>query len=129
MGNISKTVLEYSLKAVDAAIEFIQTSGSPQSYSLAPINEPLDVENPALFGTPDCLTDSGAAWVAKYILQVLQRVQAVNAQIPVMFQGSFKGESYWSSSRGASAANLTMFICQDAVSAAGACKFPVFVGE
>ena len=53
----NQTALEYSLKAVDAAISFIQSSGFPQSFTLEPINQPVDVEGVSLFGTPYCLTD------------------------------------------------------------------------
>lgn len=41
----NQTALQYSLEAVDAAISFIQNSNSPQSYTLAPINEPVDVQD------------------------------------------------------------------------------------
>lgn len=141
------TALKYSLEAVDAAIAFIQASKSPQSFTLEPINEPVDVQDLSLFGSPYCLTDSGAAYLASYIHQVLSKVQAVNPRIPVMFQGSFKGEAYWSSNfstgtnlvfdlhnyyfagRSASSANITDYICEDAVTSAGDGKFPTFVGE
>ncbi|KAJ6080538.1 endo-beta-1-3-glucanase [Penicillium canescens] len=119
----------------------------PQSFTIAPINEPVDVPDILLFGTPYCLTEGGAQWVQSYIDQFITKFRAVNAQIPVMFQGNFKGEEYWSSNfaagtnlvfdvhnyyfagRGASSANLTHYICEDAVSAAGDGKFPVFIGE
>lgn len=141
------TALQYSLKAVDAVIAFIQASNSPQSFTLEPINEPVDVQDLSLFGTPYCLTDAGATYLASYIYQVLSKVQAVNSKIPVMFQGSFKGEAYWSSNfstgtnlvfdvhnyyfegRLASSANITDYICEDAVASAGDGKFPTFVGE
>lgn len=143
----NQTALKYSLNAVDAVINFIQSSASPQSYTLAPINEPADVEDVSLFGKPPCLSDSGAVYLGNYIKSVLKRVKAVNSQIPVMFQGSFKGESFWSGnfssdtnlvfdvhnyyfeSRYASSANLTEYICEDAISTPGDGKFPVFVGE
>lgn len=141
------TALSYSLQTVDAVIKFVMDSKFPQSFTIAPINEPVDVPDISLFGTPYCLTESGAQWVQSYMDQVIAKVRAVNAQIPVMFQGSFKGEEYWSSNfaagtnlvfdvhnyyfagRGASSANLTHYICEDAVSAAGDGKFPVFIGE
>ncbi|KAJ5811433.1 hypothetical protein N7474_007734 [Penicillium riverlandense] len=141
------TALKYSLQAVDAVIDFIQNSQSPQSFTIEPINEPVDVKNMALFGTPACLTDSGAQYLASYIHQVIAKVQAVNAKIPIMFQGSFKGEDYWSSNftagtnlvfdvhnyyfegRPVSSSNMTQYICEDAVNSAGDGKFPVFVGE
>ncbi|KAJ5802518.1 uncharacterized protein N7503_004968 [Penicillium pulvis] len=141
------TALKYSLEAVDAVIAFIQSSQFPQSFTIEPINEPVDVADLSLFGSTYCLTDSGAQWVQSYIHQVISKVQAVNSRIPVMFQGSFKGEEYWSSKfttgtnlvfdvhnyyfagRAASSANLTEYICEDAVSAPGDGKFPVFIGE
>ncbi|KAJ5753767.1 glycoside hydrolase superfamily [Penicillium nucicola] len=141
------TALDYSLQTVDAVISYVKNSQFPQSFTIAPINEPVDVPDITLFGSPYCLTESGAQWVGSYIHQVIAKVQAVNAQIPVMFQGSFKGEEYWSpnfttdtnlvfdvhnyyfAGRGASSANLTQYICQDAVSAPGDGKFPVFIGE
>ncbi|KAL4890518.1 glycoside hydrolase superfamily [Aspergillus ambiguus] len=143
----NQTALKYSLKAVDAAIAFIQNSSSPQSYTLAPINEPVDVEDITVFGTPACLTDSGAQYLLSYIKQVIAKVEAVNPWIPVMFQGSFKGVEYWSGyftpgtnlvfdvhnyyfqGRSASSTNMTQYICKDAVASRGDGKFPVFVGE
>lgn len=143
----NQTALQYSLKAVDAAIAFIQNSNSPQSYTLEPINEPVDVQDLSLFGTPYCLTDSGATYLENYLHQVIAKVEAVNRDIPIMFQGSFKGEAYWSSKfsasanlvfdvhnyyfqgRAASPANVTQLICTDALNAAGDGKFPTFVGE
>lgn len=141
------TALAYSLQAVDAVISFINNSQFPQSFTIEPINEPVDVPDITLFGSPYCLTDSGAEWVQRYISQVITKTTAVNAKIPVMFQGSFKGEEYWSpkfsagsnlvfdvhnyyfAGRGASSANLTQYICEDAVAAPGDGKFPVFIGE
>jgi aryl-phospho-beta-D-glucosidase BglC (GH1 family) len=143
----NSTALNYSLQAVDAVINFINNSEFPQSFTIEPINEPADFKNTTLFGTPACLTDSGAQWLASYIHQVITKVQAVNDKIPVMFQGSFKGEEYWSSNftagtnlvfdvhnyyfdgRPVSSSNLTKYICEDAINSAGDGKFPVFVGE
>ena len=143
----NETALDYSMQAVDAVLDFIQTSGHPESYTLAPINEPADVHDFSVFGTPACLTDDGAAWVLKYIHKVLAKVQSTNPQIPVLFQGSFKNEEYWSPNfpadsnlvfdrhtyyfahRSASAANLTSYFCEDSPSFAGDGKFPVFIGE
>ncbi|KAJ5928717.1 cellulase [Penicillium verhagenii] len=143
----NQTALKYSLEAVDAAISFIQNSNFPESYTLEPINEPVDVEDLSLFGTPYCLTDNGATYLANYIHEVIAKVEAVNSGIPVMFQGSFKGEAYWSSNftagtnlvfdihnyyfegRAASSSNVTGLICTDAISSAGDGKFPTFVGE
>jgi aryl-phospho-beta-D-glucosidase BglC (GH1 family) len=141
------TALDYSLKAVDAALKFIQDSGSPQSYTLEPINEPVDNRDFTTFGTPAALTDNGAAWVLRYIQSVLKKVQATNPKIPLMFQGSFRGEPYWSSSfptttnlvfdvhnyyfagRPTTSATVSADICADAQLSAGDAKFPVFIGE
>lgn len=82
----------------------------------------------------------------KYIDAVIARTKAVNPKIPVMFQGSFKGEPYWSSNfpastnivfdvhnyyfgRPSDSDNVTSSICADAKTLAGDGKFPVFVGE
>ncbi|KAH6642272.1 glycoside hydrolase superfamily [Boeremia exigua] len=138
--------LDLSLDVVDAALNFIQKSGSPQSYSLAPINEPADNPDFSKFGTPAALSDAGSAWVLKYFKAVLQRAEAVNCKIPVMLQGSFKGEPFWSPSfdksdnivfdvhnyyfgRLSDSDNVTSLLCADAKRLAGDGKFPVFVGE
>ncbi|KAJ4324198.1 hypothetical protein N0V94_001410 [Neodidymelliopsis sp. IMI 364377] len=143
----NQTNLDYSLKAVDAAIAFIQNSGSPQSYTLEPINEPVDNPDFSTFGTPAALTESGAAWTLRYINGVLNKVKSTNSKIPVMFQGSFKGEAYWSqrfsagtnlvfdvhnyyfAGRPTDSNNVTADICSDAKTSQGDGKFPVFVGE
>ena len=142
----NQTALDYSLEAIDAVLDYVQNqSGSPSSYTIAPINEPVD--DITQFGFPLALTDSGADWVLKYILAVNTKVRAINPKIPIMFQGSFRGESFWSSKlpsdanivmdvhnyyfagRSASGANITEYICQDAAAASGDGKFPVFIGE
>ncbi|KAJ0331965.1 hypothetical protein KNSL1_013784, partial [Colletotrichum chrysophilum] len=143
----NQTALDYSYQAVDAVVRFIEDSGYPQSYTLAPINEPVDNRDFSKFGTPEALSENGAAWVAKYINGVLARVQAVNPHIPVMFQGSFRPESFWSpyfdagenlvfdehhyyfAGRPTTSENLPSFICEDAKSSVGDGKFPVFIGE
>ncbi|XPS93113.1 hypothetical protein M3J09_002484 [Ascochyta lentis] len=142
----NQTNLDLSLKVVDAALHFIQSSGSPQSYSFAPINEPADNPDFSKFGTPAALSDTGAAWVLKYFKAVVAHAEAVNCKIPVMLQGSFKGEPFWSGNFSASANivfdvhnyyfgrpsdsnNVTSLICADAKTLAGDGKFPVFVGE
>ncbi|KAF7674870.1 glycoside hydrolase [Alternaria burnsii] len=55
------TNLDYSLRAVDAALAFIQSSGTPQSYTLEPINELVDNRDFTTFGTPAALTENGVA--------------------------------------------------------------------
>ncbi|KAE9363822.1 glycoside hydrolase family 5 protein [Stipitochalara longipes BDJ] len=141
------TALTYSYEAIDAVIAYVQGSGFPQSYTIEPINEPVDNIEITSFGTPAALSDNGAAWVLKYIQGVIAKVQAVNAKIPVMFQGSFKGEAYWSpnfpartnlvfdvhnyyfAGRPTDSTNVSSVICSDAKASAGDGKFPVFVGE
>lgn len=143
----NETALTHSLRAVDAVVHFIQHSGHPYAYTLEPINEPADVRNMSVFGTPAALSESGAAWLTKYFHAVVQRVRAADPRIPVMLQGSFKPETYWSGSFNASAnivfdlhhyywqypnatsVNLPGFICRDAKASKGDGKFPTFVGE
>lgn len=143
----NQTNFDYSMQAIDAIISFIQNSGHPEAYTLEPMNEPTDNPNMAVFGTPAALSDKGAAWVLKYIHAVLDRVASVNSRIPVMFQGSFKNEKYWSGNftghenlvfdvhnyyfehRKTTSLDLPSFIRSDAKTRAGDGKFPVFVGE
>jgi aryl-phospho-beta-D-glucosidase BglC (GH1 family) len=143
----NQTALDYSLLAVSSALQYIQNSDTPQAYTLAPINEPVDNRDFSTFGTPAALTDNGVAWVQRYINAVISKTQAVNAKIPVMFQGSFKGEAFWSpkfpaatnlvfdvhnyyfAGRGTDSDTLTADICSDAKLSAGDGKFPVFIGE
>ncbi|KAL4926068.1 glycoside hydrolase superfamily [Aspergillus undulatus] len=143
----NQTALRYSLEVVDAVIDYVQNSGHPESYTIAPINEPVDNTDLSFFGTPLALSMDGAAWVLQYILTVIARVSAVNMDIPIMFQGSFLGETYWSpfipsdanvvfdvhhyyfAGRGATGQNITSYICSDAELSPGDGKFPVFIGE
>ncbi|KAF3391286.1 putative glucan 1,3-beta-glucosidase A [Penicillium rolfsii] len=143
----NETNFEYSMQVVDAAISFIQNSGHPESFTFEPMNEPADNEDLSTFGTPAALSDSGAAWVVKYIQAVLDHVASVNKKIPVMFQGSFKGEEFWSGNFSSSAnlvfdvhnyyfagrettsANVPSYTCTDAKATPGDRKFPTFVGE
>lgn len=136
--------LAYSLQAVDKVIDFIQTSGHPEGYTLEPINEPMD--NLAALFSPDALTPSGLAWVKQYFDLVIEHVAAVNPKIPVALN-TFKPESYWSPQFDASAnivfdqhiyyfeddmvssANFSAAVCASAQAYAGDGKFPVFVGE
>ena len=94
----NQTALEYSYQAVSAAIKFIQNSGFPDHFTLEPLNEPVDNPDIRAFGSTFALSDSGAAWVTKYIKGVLSRVKAVNAKIPVMMQDGFRGEAHYSPS-------------------------------
>jgi hypothetical protein len=143
----NQTALDYSYRAVEAAVAFIQSSDHPHGYTLAPINEPVDNRDPTTFGTPASLSDAGAAWVLSYFKGVLERVRRVNPAIPVMLQGGFRGVEYWSphfdvstplvfdmhnyyfAGRPTTSANVAQFMCADARASAGDGKFPVFVGE
>ncbi|KAL4889836.1 putative cellulase [Aspergillus ambiguus] len=143
----NQTALDYSLKVIDAVLAYVQLSGRPESYTISPINEPADVKDMSVFGTPAALSDDGATWVVKYIRSVIDKVHSVDPKIPIMFQGSFHPETYWShyfpkhtnmvfdvhryyfEGRGATGQNITSYICSDAEDAAGDGKFPVYIGE
>ncbi|KAE8337235.1 hypothetical protein BDV24DRAFT_103921 [Aspergillus arachidicola] len=142
----NETAFDYSMQVIDAVIAFVQNSGSPQSYTIEPMNEPTDNPDMSVFGTPAALSDRGATWVLKYIRAVIDRVASVNPNIPVMFQGSFKPEQYWSSQlpadanlvfdvhtyyfeRNVTSETLPARLYADARSKAGDGKFPVFTGE
>ncbi|KAL4917966.1 putative cellulase [Aspergillus aurantiobrunneus] len=143
----NQTALEYSLEVIDMVISYVQSSAHPESYTISPINEPVDNTDMSFFGTPLALSDAGAAWVLQYILEVISRVSAANPNIPIMFQGSFRGEEYWSpqipsdanvvfdvhhyyfAGRGATGQNITSYICSDAEESPGDGKFPVYIGE
>ncbi|KAL2784785.1 glycoside hydrolase superfamily [Aspergillus keveii] len=142
----NQTALDYSLDAVDAVLEYIQQSGHPESYTIEPINEPVDNRDLSTFGSPLSLSDAGASWVLRYITAVLDKVAAVNPKIPIMFQGGFLSTTYWSSKldpsanlvfdvhnyyfvgRDAAGHNLTSYICTDAQVSSDPI-LPVFVGE
>lgn len=143
----NKTALDYSYKAVDAAIEFIQGSDHPHKFTLEPLNEPVDNRDPSAFGTPESLSPEGASWVLEYFRGVLSRVKKVNPNIPVMLQGGFKGEAFWSpyfadtenivfdlhhyyfAGRPTTSANIPEWICIDAQGSVGDGRFPIFTGE
>ncbi|VUC30681.1 unnamed protein product [Clonostachys rosea] len=141
----NQTAFDWSLKTVDAVVDFIQNSGRPQSFTLQPINEPMDI--PDLAGQPASLSEEAAAWVLKYFNAVVEIVASANPSIPVMLQGSFKSIDYWSANftgdknivfdahyyyfigNPVGSSNITGFICKNAKEAQGSGKFPVFVGE
>ncbi|KAF2026412.1 glycoside hydrolase [Setomelanomma holmii] len=146
----NSTNLAYSLDVVSSALDFIQCSGTPESYTLAPINEPIDNRDPSTFGQPIALSENGADWVQKYFEAVIAKRDSVNAKIPLLLQVSFKGAAYWSSRLAAKYAgskialdvhqyyfagrpsdsnNVSSLICSDAKSVATNSSFPVFVGE
>lgn len=141
----NQTALDYSYRAVDAAIDFIKDSDHPHMFTLQPLNEPVD--NPESFGFPEALTENGVSWVLQFFQGVLDRVQKVDANIPVMLQGAFRSELFWSpkfdvsdnivfdehhyyfAGRPTTSENLPQFLCADAQASSGDSKFPVFVGE
>ncbi|KAH7089002.1 glycoside hydrolase superfamily [Paraphoma chrysanthemicola] len=143
------TNLAYSLDVVSSALQFIQSSCSPQSYTLAPINEPVDNRDPSTFGQTIALSENGANWVQKYFEAVIKKRDQVNPKIPLMLQTSFKGAAYWSNrlqsftkrnlildvhqyyfaGRPVTSANVSSLICSDAKAVAANSSFPVFVGE
>ena len=143
----NETALEYSYHAVDTAIAFIQGSDYPQSFILALINEPVDNEDQSAFGTPDALSDEGVSWVLDYFRGVIKRVETTNPLTPILLQGSFKGEDFWSpyfdegtnivfdvhhyyfAGRLTTSENVPEFICSDAQASPGDGKFPVLVRE
>lgn len=143
----NEKALDWSMKTVDAVLDFIQKSGQPQSYTLEPVNEPMD--NPEDIGQPSSLSETASAWLLKCYRAVLDRAAAVNPQNPVMLNDGFKGPEYWAGSfaadqnivfdvhyyyfngRPAVSNNVTEMICADARSATAEIgdKFPVFTGE
>ncbi|EGU81308.1 hypothetical protein FOPG_12049 [Fusarium oxysporum f. sp. conglutinans race 2 54008] len=145
----NQTALDYSYQAVDAAIRFIQGSDVPQGFTLAPINEPVDNRDFTKFGTPEALTEEGAAWVLEYFQGVISRVEKANPKIPIMLQGGFRPVDFWAkyfavstnlvfdvhnyyfAGRPTTSQNLPEFICTDAknIVSSTSPKFPVFVGE
>ncbi|KAK8035483.1 hypothetical protein PG993_010478 [Apiospora rasikravindrae] len=145
----NETALAWSMKTVDAVLDFIQQSGQPESFTLEPVNEPMD--NPDAIGQPSALSEKASAWLLKYYRLVLDRVAAVNPRIPVMLNDGFKGPGYWAGNftqdrnivfdvhyyyfngRPAGSNNVTEMICGDARAAATGQPenntFPVFTGE
>ena len=147
----NQTALDQSLHVIDAVIAFVRSSGSPDAYTIEPINEPADrnKQSMSLFGTPAVLSDQGAQWVAKYINAVLARV--ANSSVPdtpVMFQGSFRNPEYWygllpenanlvfdvhlyhyEHPANITSATLPAQLCADARQKSGTGKFPAFMGE
>ncbi|OAL49792.1 endo-beta-1,3-glucanase [Pyrenochaeta sp. DS3sAY3a] len=144
----SEKNLELSYRAVDAVINYIQhESGHPASYTLAPVNEAVDSKDIRTFGTPLALSEKAADWLLEYFLGVIQRVEAVNRNIPIMLQDSFKGEEYWATrlpgtanvvidthiyyfaGRQCSPESALPLIVQDAKGAQKTGTFPVVIGE
>ncbi|KAL3444315.1 glycoside hydrolase superfamily [Aspergillus insuetus] len=130
----NQTAFDYSLAAMDAVLEYIQQSGHPESYTIEPINEPVDNRDISTFCSPlpiRCRSNLGAS---------------VNPKIPIMFQGGLLNTTYWSFKlnpsanlvfdvhnsyfigRNAASHNETSYICSDAETSRDPI-FPVFVGE
>ncbi|KAK8031595.1 hypothetical protein PG990_001329 [Apiospora arundinis] len=144
----NETALAWSMKTVDAVLDFIQQSGRPESFTLEPVNEPMD--KPDDIGQPSSLSEKASGWLLKYYNAVLDRVAAVNSRIPVMLNDGFKGPAYWAANftadknivfdvhyyyfngRPAGSNNVTSMICDDARRSTALPddnKFPVFTGE
>lgn len=141
------TALDYSYRAVSAAIDFIKNSGFASHFTLEPLNEPVDNRDITKFGSPLALSDNGAAWVTKYIQGVLELLKTAQLDIPVMVSDGFKGEphfspafpatanivfdihNYYFAGRGANSSTAQDLICSDAKASVGDGKFPVFIGE
>jgi hypothetical protein len=99
----SDSNLELSYQVLDEVIKFVQESGHVQSYTVASINEAVDNEDVRTFDTDAALSPKAADWVLQYFQGVIKRVAALNPNIPVMLQDSFKGEAYWAPKSPASA--------------------------
>lgn len=143
----NKTNLELSYQAVKAVIQFIQSSGHVRSYTLAPVNEAVDSKDLRTFGTDLALSPKAADWLLKYFLGTIERVEAVDPNIPVMLQDSFRGEAFWApqlprsanvvidthhyyfAGRSLDLEKVPAVMVEDAKSAAGTGTFPVLIGE
>lgn len=141
----NETALAWSMKTVDSVLDFIQQSGRPESFTLEPVNEPMD--KPDDIGQPSALSEKAAGWLLKYYDAVLERVAAVNPRIPVMLNDGFKGAGYWAANftqdknivfdvhyyyfngRPAGSNNVTEMICGDARAQPADGPFPIFTGE
>ncbi|KAI0026124.1 glycoside hydrolase superfamily [Xylariomycetidae sp. FL0641] len=143
------TALEYSYRAVEAVIAYVAASPHPRAFTLEPINEPVDNPDLQVFGTAPSLTPGGAEYLAAYFHGVLERVRGAGAgYLPVMVQGGFRYEDFWSPrfdaardnvvfdthqyyyvGRPTTSLSLPYWLCADARALAGDGRFPVFVGE
>jgi hypothetical protein len=107
----NQTLLEYSWKAVEGALDFIVSTGHKDRVTFSPSNEASD--NFAGFGSPAGLTDSGmlfslnhrpaankesgVEWLFTYLDGVVERIAARDSRIPMLFQDNFSGMERWSS--------------------------------
>lgn len=140
----NSTNLELTYQAIDQIINYIQTSGHPNHYTLEPLNEPQD--NITGLFSPNAITAAGKTWLVKYYQGVLDRVAAANSKIPVAIQ-IFPWDFGWPESFDASSnivydmhqyyfpiptvnsSTLPMALCSDAQAVTAGKKFPVFFGE
>ncbi|KAL2832031.1 glycoside hydrolase superfamily [Aspergillus cavernicola] len=147
----NETAWNYSLDVMNAALDFITDSGSPQSYTLEPLNEPADRNKEselgmAVFGTPEALSVDAAGYVLGFWKAVINLVTergldvAVMAQsfkLPGYWDGEFEGDAkvvfdmhnYYFEGRETTAENLREFMLSDAEGKSGGGSFPVFIGE
>lgn len=141
----NSTNLDYSFQATAAILQFIQSTGHINSFTIAPINEASD--NFPGFATAAGLTKNGSDWIVTYMNGVLAQIAKVDKRIPLMLQDCFLGEQYWSplfpagtnlvidshiyffAASGIYSQYVAPAICGQSAYEAGDKKFPVFVGE
>ncbi|KAK6599926.1 putative exo-beta-1,3-glucanase [Botrytis cinerea] len=120
------TNLDYSFKAIDAILTFIQSSGQPQGFTIAPINEASD--NFEAFASSEGLTANGTNWINTYINGVLTRT----FWSPFYAAGTnlvIDSHIYFFAAAGIYSQYVSPAICGQAEYTAGDSKFPVFIGE
>jgi glucan 1,3-beta-glucosidase len=76
------TNLDYSYQAIDGVLDFNQSSGHINAFTLAPINEASD--DLAGFGSAAGLTVNANNWINTYMNGVLKKIARVNKRIPMM---------------------------------------------
>jgi glucan 1,3-beta-glucosidase len=141
----NSTNLDYSYKAIDAILLFIEASGTPWAFSISAINEASD--NFAGFATPTGVTSNGTQYIVNYINGVISRTALVDKRIPTVLQDCFLGEEHWSpyfanttnlvidthiyyfAASGIYSQYVGPAICGQASVAGGDKKFPVYIGE
>jgi glucan 1,3-beta-glucosidase len=90
----NQTNLDLSLQLVDTAINFIQNSGHRNAYTLSIINEAIN--NVTGQGTINTVDTEGVNWMITYLNAALAITEKVNSRIPIMWQDSWMGQSFWS---------------------------------
>lgn len=140
----NETNLELTYQAVDQIVNFVQTSGHPNYYTIEPLNEPQN-NITALF-TPNAITAKGKQWLQQYYQGVLDRIVAANPKVPMAVQvfpwdfnwaEDFDNSSnivydmhhYYFQDPSVDSANLSTVECTNAKSDGEGHKFPVFFGE